>query len=145
MTRVLEKDIENAVGKALNAWSREQDTPLLYLKLSVLGNRGYPDRMVVYQGHILFIEFKRPGEEPTKLQLYVHQLLRDLGHEVQVHDNADEAVAAIKAEMATKTGAGAGHEAHLRWTGRSAVLASGKRQDLGCAEVVSNTEEGGVR
>ena len=145
MTRVLEKDIENAVGKALNAWSREQGTPLLYLKLSVLGNRGYPDRMVVYQGRILFIEFKRPGEEPTKRQLYVHQLLRDLGHEVQVHDNADEAVAAIKAEVATKTGAGAGHEAYLRWTGRSAVLASGKRQDLGCAEVVSNTEEGGVR
>jgi hypothetical protein len=141
---MLEKDIEGAVGKRLYQWSRETGTPVHYLKLTILGNRGWPDRILLWKNKgVMFVEFKRPGEEPRKLQLYVHELLTSLGFEVQVHDNVDVAVEAIKAKVGATPRAGEGHEADLRWGGRAAVLASGKRQDLGCAEVVSDTEEGG--
>jgi hypothetical protein len=55
----------------------------LVLKLNVTGRRGWPDRMFIYKGKVFFIEFKRTGEKPSKLQEEIHARLRQ--HEIAVY------------------------------------------------------------
>ena len=58
----LEKKLEKRctdVAKA-NGW--------LSRKFSSPANRGVPDRIFIKDGDVVFIEFKAPGNEPTKLQ-----------------------------------------------------------------------------
>lgn len=50
---------------------------------------GWPDRMYLRKGQIIFIEFKQLGEIPTPLQLYVHGLLRLQGFQVYVVDTVE--------------------------------------------------------
>lgn len=65
-------------------------------KLNILGDTGYPDRIFwIPGGRPLLIEFKRPGEEPRPKQIHIHEQLRGLGYEVQVHDNAIDAFQAV--------------------------------------------------
>lgn len=65
-------------------------------KLKVLGDNGFPDRVFWLPGGRPFlIEFKRPGEEPRPKQLYIHNKLRNLGYQVEVHDNAINAFEAV--------------------------------------------------
>lgn len=94
MFRRLEKQDEDT----LMNWARERG--LLALKLNTIGNRGYPDRIFfILGGRPLLIELKRKGAKPTKLQLYVHQQLRRLGYDVQVHDNPEDAKRAVTAAV----------------------------------------------
>jgi uncharacterized protein YyaL (SSP411 family) len=66
------------------------------IKLNIKSSTGWPDRMfLIPGGRPLFIEFKKPGEKPTKKQLHIHTLLRELGYQVEVHDDATTAVQAI--------------------------------------------------
>lgn len=58
------------------------------LKLNVKGRVGWPDRLFIYQGKVLFIEFKRIGETPTVLQQSIHNLLRNQLMRVEVVDDA---------------------------------------------------------
>ena len=49
----------------------------LYLKL---GQNGLPDRIIILKGpRIAFLEIKRPGGKPTKLQHYYLRTLSALG------------------------------------------------------------------
>jgi hypothetical protein len=142
VTSLLEKDIEAAVASRLNQWARDKGIKLSYLKLTIPGNRGYPDRLILADGgRAIFVEFKRPGETPRKLQVYTHEWLKELGFEVQVHDTVDGAMEKITAYLDSTSGAGAWDEANSAGRRRAAILASGKRQDLGCAEVVQYPEE----
>ena len=59
----------------------------LQLKLIMLNIMGWPDRLVLYMGKILFIEFKLPGEKPTKIQLWMHDRLKKHLFKVAVIDN----------------------------------------------------------
>jgi hypothetical protein len=59
----------------------------LVLKLNVLGRRGWPDRLFVHKGKVFFIEFKRAGEPPSKLQSVIHDRIRKHGISVYVFDN----------------------------------------------------------
>lgn len=66
------------------------------LKLNVQGSVGWPDRMfLVPGGRPLFIEFKRPGAKPRAVQMHIHDRLRELGYQVEVHDDIGEAVKSI--------------------------------------------------
>lgn len=66
------------------------------LKLNVTGSTGWPDRLFfIPGGRPLFIEFKRPGEEPGPKQLHIHAWLRHIKYEVQVHDTVEGAFQAI--------------------------------------------------
>jgi len=57
---------------------------------------GWPDRQfIIPGGKPLLIEFKAPSEVPRPLQKHVHQKLRKLGYNVQVHDDTERAVQAI--------------------------------------------------
>lgn len=43
------------------------------------GNSGVPDRVVLYKGCVAFIELKRPGAKPRKLQRLVMRDIIDQG------------------------------------------------------------------
>ncbi len=58
---------------------------ILFRKLNF--GEGWPDRILLYRGHVIFIEYKRLGEKPTALQEYVHGTLRKQGFEVYVIDD----------------------------------------------------------
>lgn len=91
---MLEKTIERAAVKRLELQG------CLTLKLEMMYNVGWPDRLVVMpNGHIFFIEFKRPGGKVTKLQEERHRQLKNRGVHVYVCTSVVEAVEALCAEF----------------------------------------------
>ena len=58
-------------------------------KMNGLGNRAWPDRMYLYNGAVMFIEFKRPGLTATPLQLHFHSMLKNMGFWVAVVDDKE--------------------------------------------------------
>ena len=62
----------------------------LVLKLTSPGNNGVPDRLVVRPGGIVeFVELKRPGARPRKLQEAIHAKLREHGVAVYTLDSRE--------------------------------------------------------
>lgn len=60
-------------------------------KFTSPGTAGVPDRIILMpKGRIAFVEVKAPGEEPRKLQLSRHRLLRRLGFKVYVLDALED-------------------------------------------------------
>lgn len=91
----IEEQIESWV--ATQAWER-YGVPSI--KLNIRGNTGWPDRLFILPGgRALWIEFKAPGEEPDPKQELQHKVLRHRHHDIQVHDNREEALAAVKAAL----------------------------------------------
>ena len=84
-SRPLESKVEGQV--TIYATSRD----ILHLKLNVKGRVGWPDQLYICNGVTFFIEFKRPGEKPTKAQEFIHSLIRAHGLDVGVFDNFDDA------------------------------------------------------
>lgn len=99
--RVLESDIERkAVAMIMNRLS------VVCVKLTTPGETGYPDRLVVLpNGRVLWMEFKRPGELPRPKQSYIHEQLRKLGHHVEVCDDAVKAFEIVEAALRKSVGA----------------------------------------
>lgn len=60
------------------------------------GLRGVPDRLFIREGRHVFIEFKRPGEEPTEQQYKRHREMRAHGAEVHWTDNLEQAKEILK-------------------------------------------------
>lgn len=59
-------------------------------KFSSPSNRGVPDRIFIKDGDVWFVEFKAPGNTPTKLQLHEMRELKDHGANVFWLDNIDD-------------------------------------------------------
>jgi Holliday junction resolvase len=57
---------ESTIERAVCAYAKNKGC--IVMKLSGQNQRGQPDRMFLYQGRVLFIEFKAPGKRPTALQ-----------------------------------------------------------------------------
>jgi hypothetical protein len=88
---MLEKTIENAVAR------RALELGVVSVKFTPAGQRGYPDRLFFIRGgRPLFIEFKRPGSKLDTLQKHRINLLKELGYDVETHDNATDAIRAIE-------------------------------------------------
>lgn len=87
----LEKTIEQAFvrkAKALGCKCR---------KLNGLGNRDWPDQLVLIPGgQVLLIEFKRPGEKLRPSQQFWHDSVRHLGFQPYVFDNWQEPISLIQ-------------------------------------------------
>ena len=62
----------------------------LCYKFMPCGVNGVPDRIVIGNGHTVFVELKAPGEVPRKNQLAVHRKMRKAGAEVHVIDNRED-------------------------------------------------------
>lgn len=90
---VLEKDIE---GKVVS-WANNHG----FLSLKVrFQESGYPDRLFISpQGHTIFIEFKRPGESPSQLQLYRIRCLKGRNIPAYWTDNSVTAISILKAAL----------------------------------------------
>ena len=54
------------------------------------GQAGVPDRIVIAQGRIWFVELKTMGGKLHPIQEYQHHILKRLGAEVRVIWNEDE-------------------------------------------------------
>ena len=60
---------------------------VLPIKIVAPNFSGLPDRLFLYKGRVLFVEFKAEGKKPRKLQLAVMRRLRSHGFIVTVCDN----------------------------------------------------------
>ena len=86
---VLERKIESDVSEY------SQRCGCMHLKLVMWGRIGWPDHLYLYHGRVLFIEFKRAGEQPRKIQEYIHERIRKHGFDVVVVDNNADGRAVI--------------------------------------------------
>lgn len=77
-----EKDIDHYLGKLIRGMD------LLYLKTSFTNADGLPDRLILDdKGNSYFVELKRPGERPRKLQQLWLRRLYKRGFKVYTVDN----------------------------------------------------------
>lgn len=137
-----ETSIENRFCINIGNWARDRGILVCTLKLNIKGRRGFPDRLVLWEGHnLLFIEFKRPGEEPRKLQKYIHEFLRDMGFEVAVYDDSDIAFRDVQAKIRATAPTAKEHEAGRYGTRLSSLFETGPGEDGGSSEGVRHPEE----
>lgn len=63
----------------------------MYYKFVSQSNNGIPDRICVFpSGKLVFVELKRPGKKPSKIQEYQLDKLRELKQEVRVVKSLDD-------------------------------------------------------
>jgi hypothetical protein len=86
---VLERDVEN---KFLRLFKAQRPDAQAW-KQNGLGHAARPDRQVILAAALTgWIEFKRPGEYPTKAQQEEMDRLETLNHNVAACDNAGDAM-----------------------------------------------------
>jgi hypothetical protein len=78
---VLEKDVEKKVCD----YAKEKG--ILVYKFTSPARSAVPDRLMILNGKVWFIEFKRPGAKPTPPQEREHQRLRAAHVHVWVIDD----------------------------------------------------------
>jgi len=88
---ILEKRVEDAaIEEAKKLGVKE-------IKLSIAGHRSWPDRLFFAAvRRLLFVEYKRPGEEPRKDQARKIRDLRALGFKVEVISCMEEARRSVR-------------------------------------------------
>lgn len=82
--------LESQLEKRLVEWCRRNG--FLTFKFVSPNNRGVPDRIIIRNGRILFLELKQQGAKPTPLQMHEMKRLADAGCRVAWADNFDEAL-----------------------------------------------------
>lgn len=79
--KVIEKQLREKI-KSLGGWSIKMEANYL---------SGLPDRICLLPGGIIFfVELKSEGKKPSKIQLYVHRKLSNLGFNIFVIDSIVE-------------------------------------------------------
>jgi hypothetical protein len=92
---------ESSIEASVVLWARKNK--ILALKLQGQGVKGFPDRVFLLPGGmIFFVEFKKLGEKPTQLQEHTHALLRSLGFRVAVHDTRAAAIEDLQCLLDSK-------------------------------------------
>lgn len=75
---------------------------VLTFKFSSPSHRGVPDRIFMCNGNVLFLEIKRPGERPTKLQEHTLRAIRQSGVAADWVDNEDDGKAFVDSLLVAK-------------------------------------------
>lgn len=86
----IEKKLEKRccdIAKANGFWTRKFSSP---------SNRGVPDRIFLKDGEVFFIEFKAPGNTPTKLQEHEIDQITSHGGFAQWCDSVEDFKAALR-------------------------------------------------
>lgn len=71
------------------------------------GTSGVPDRIVIGNGHTVFVELKRPGEKPRKLQQVIIKNMKEHGAHVCAIDkreDIDKLLSVLKSKGDDKNG-----------------------------------------
>jgi hypothetical protein len=131
----LEKDIEEDVCK----WAK--DHYIRPIKLNLRFNNGWPDRMFLYGPFLVFIEFKKPGEEPEPIQLERIAELRANGQTVEVFDDAKRATDFLESTLLSEEWRFANAATSVRWT----PVQAGSRKDRSLLHGVSHPSRKRVR
>lgn len=76
-----ESTIENYLVERVKAMGGE------CRKLRWIGRNGAPDRIVMLNGQVIFIELKAPGEKAKPHQVREHERMRRMGQRVEVVDS----------------------------------------------------------
>lgn len=85
--------LESSVTSAFRDLLKEKHPEWKFVKLSIMGQKDWPDYEVLAQdGQNAYVEFKRPGKEPTERQYEMLKWLNDNGYSAEWFDNAKEAV-----------------------------------------------------
>lgn len=79
---------ESLIERKCCAWAKANGW--LAFKFTSPNNRAVPDRLFIKDGRVVFVEFKAPGKQPTKLQTSVINLMRGRGATVHVIDNYED-------------------------------------------------------
>lgn len=58
-------------------------------KLRWIGRHGAPDRIVMLNGQVIFIELKAPGEKAKPHQVREHERMRRMGQRVEIVDSCE--------------------------------------------------------
>jgi len=85
--------LESKVERDCCKWAKSQGIANKKVRHEV----GDPDRVFLYHGKVLFIEFKREGEDARAIQVYKHKELMDHGFLVLVIDNIDVFKSVVRA------------------------------------------------
>lgn len=79
--------LESSVERAVCAYAKKKG--VRNKKLGGWGERGWPDRMFLYRGRVVFVEFKAEGKLPTPKQVLMLNALSDEGFGTSVVDNVE--------------------------------------------------------
>tara|TARA_R110000868_G_scaffold11798_5_gene57588 strand:+ start:4727 stop:5008 length:282 start_codon:yes stop_codon:yes gene_type:complete len=82
---MLESNLELKVVKLCKRWG------MITYKFVSPSNRGVPDRIIICNGSVLFLELKQAGKKPTSLQMHEINRLRKSGCNAEWADNYDTA------------------------------------------------------
>jgi hypothetical protein len=137
----LESKVERDFCNKIRDWAGRHHVEMEVIKLNLRGRRGWPDRIILWQGgHTMFIEFKREGEEARPLQEYIHGILREMGFTVEIYDDAESAINDVKARVGATALADKGNDARNEGGRVSPVPETGTRQDSRGPEDLFDTE-----
>lgn len=78
------KQIENDVETYLYNQAKKHD--ILCYKFTAPSTAGVPDRILIGNNKTVFVELKKPGAKPRKLQVAIHKIMREHGAIVFVAD-----------------------------------------------------------
>lgn len=90
MSMELESDIEGSATNEL--WNTYG---VLSVKLVMILNSGWPDRIYFGPSSLVFVEWKRGGNTLSPRQRYIRKLLTAFGFTVQSHNSKEVAIPAI--------------------------------------------------
>jgi Holliday junction resolvase len=85
---------ESAVEAALVRYARVHG--IYTRKFSSPARRGVPDRIFIHRGKVLFLEVKRPGQGPTKLQKHEIAEIRLAGGNADWCDSVERGMEALQ-------------------------------------------------
>jgi hypothetical protein len=130
---MLEIDIEEKVMK----WAKREG--FLTPKVKFV-EAGYPDRLFISPfGHTIFMEFKRPGEEPEPIQYHRLEQLTKRGIPAVWVDSVLEGINVLKASLEASSISNEGDTTTpLPGVGRP-LLGSGAGEDINCSGNLQNS------
>lgn len=86
--------LESAIEKDVADYAKRRGW--LGVKLMRCNVNGWPDRMFIRKGRVIFIEFKQLGEEPKEQQAKRHREIRAQSIEVFVVDDREVGYAILR-------------------------------------------------
>lgn len=133
---VLEKDIENAVVQ----WAIKQGFLAPKVKFT---EAGWPDRLFLGHGASIFIEFKRPGEQPDKLQEFRIEQLNKRGIPAYWCDSFADAISILTLAMDSPSVSGEGNKTDVEPGSSRVVSGPWAGEDVNMSRCAENfTGEG---